>query len=187
MTIADIDTAAVDIDELRTRFRGALLRPGEEGYDEARRIWNGAIDRRPALIARCAGADDVVAAVRFARERELAVSVRGGGHAVAGHAVCDAGLMIDLSLMKAVRVDPAARIARAAGGVLWGELDRATQPFGLATTGGIISHTGVAGLTLGGGLGHLMRKHGLTVDNLRAVELVTADGDRMRVDDDTEP
>jgi len=175
------------IDDLRTRFRGALLRPGEEGYDEARRIWNGAIDRRPALIARCAGADDVAEAVRFARERDLPVSVRGGGHAVAGHAVCDGGLMIDLSLMKAISVDPGTRTARAAGGVLWGELDRATQQFGLATTGGIISHTGVAGLTLGGGLGHLMRKHGLTVDNLRAVELVTADGDRMRVDDDTEP
>jgi FAD/FMN-containing dehydrogenase len=177
----------LDIAGLRARFRGALLRPGEEGYDEARRVWNGAIDRHPALIARCAGADDVVHAVRFARDRELAVSVRGGGHAVAGHAVCDGGVMIDLSLMKAVRVDPEARVARAAGGLLWSELDRATQPFGLATTGGIISHTGIGGLTLGGGLGHLMRKHGLTVDNLVAVELVTADGDRLRAEADTEP
>jgi FAD/FMN-containing dehydrogenase len=175
------------IRELRGRFRGALLRPGEEGYDEARRIWNGAIDRYPALIARCAGADDVAEAVRFARERELELSVRGGGHAVAGHAVCDGGLMLDLSLMKAVHVDPAARTVRAAGGLLWGELDRATAPHGLATTGGIISHTGIGGLTLGGGLGHLMRKHGLTVDNLRAVELVTADGERIRVDAETEP
>jgi hypothetical protein len=175
------------IDGLRGQFRGALLRPGEEGYDEARRIWNGGIDRYPALIARCAGADDVVTAVRFAREHDLLVSVRGGGHAVAGHAVCDDGLMIDLSLMKAVRVDPEARNAWAAGGMLWGELDRATQPFGLATTGGIISHTGIGGLTLGGGLGHLMRKHGLTVDNLRAVELVTADGEQMRVDAASEP
>src|SRR6266511_5863678 len=133
MDVEPIDPKAAD--ELRGRFRGALLRPGEEGYDEARRVWNGAIDRRPTLIARCAGADDVVAAVRFARERGLVVSVRGGGHAVAGHAVCDAGLMIDLSLMKAIRVDPGARTARAAGGVLWGELDRATQPMGLATTG----------------------------------------------------
>src|SRR5436190_22317228 len=175
------------IEKLRTEFRGALLRPGEEGYDESRRIWNGAIDRHPALIARCVGADDVVAAVRFAREHDLPVSVKGGGHAVAGHSVCDDGLMIDLSLMKAVRVDPAVRTARAAGGVLWGELDRATQRAGLATTGGIISHTGIAGLTLGGGLGHLMRKHGLTVDNLVSVDLVTAEGERVHVDADTEP
>jgi FAD/FMN-containing dehydrogenase len=175
------------VEKLRVRFRGALLRPGEEGYDEARRIWNGAIDRRPALIARCAGTDDVLEAVRFARERDLLVSVRGGGHAVAGHAVCDGGLMIDLSLMKSIRVDPDARTARAAGGVLWAELDRATQRFGLATTGGIISHTGIAGLTLGGGLGHLMRKHGLTVDNLCAVDLVTAKGEQLHVNAETEP
>jgi FAD/FMN-containing dehydrogenase len=173
--------------ELRGRFRGALLRPGEEGYDEARRIWNGAIDRRPALIARCAGADDVAVAVRFAREHDLPLSVRGGGHAVAGHAVCQDGLMIDLSLMKAVRVDPAAGTARAAGGLLWRELDAATQQFGLATTGGIIGHTGIGGLTLGGGLGHLMRRRGLTVDNLLAVDLVTADGEPLRADAETEP
>lgn len=176
-----------DAETLRARFRGALLRPGEEGYEEARRVWNGAIDRRPALVARCAGADDVVEAVRFARERELPVSVRGGGHAVAGHAVCDGGLMIDLSLMKSIRVDPQARTARAAGGVLWAELDRATQRFGLATTGGIISHTGIGGLTLGGGLGHLMRKHGLTVDNLLSVDLVTSDAERMHVDGESGP
>jgi len=173
--------------ELRARFRGALLRPGEEEYDEARRVWNGAIDRRPALIARCVGADDVVEAVRFARERELLVSVKGGGHAVAGHAVCDDGLMIDLSLMKAIAVDPQRRKARAAGGLLWSEFDKATQRAMLATTGGVISHTGVAGLTLGGGLGHLMRKHGLTVDNLLSVDLVTADGERIHVDAQTEP
>jgi FAD/FMN-containing dehydrogenase len=177
----------IDTRGLRTDFRGALLRPGEEGYEEARRIWNGAIDRRPALIARCAGADDVVTAVRFAREHDLLVSVRGGGHAVAGHAVCDDGLMIDLSLMKAVAVDPSGHTARAAAGLLWSDLDKATQRHGLATTGGIISHTGIAGLTLGGGLGHLMRKHGLTVDNLRAADLVTADGSRLHVDADTEP
>jgi FAD/FMN-containing dehydrogenase len=172
---------------LRTRFRGALLRPGEEGYDETRRVWNGAIDRRPALIARCVGSDDVIEAVRFGREHDLLVSVRGGGHAVAGHGVCDDGLMIDLSLMKATRVDPGARTVRAAGGLLWSEFDRATQRFGLATTGGVISHTGVAGLTLGGGLGHLMRRFGLTVDNLRSVDLVTADAQVMRVDADVEP
>jgi FAD/FMN-containing dehydrogenase len=178
---------AARVATLRTRFRGALLRPGEEGYEETRRVWNGAIDRRPALIARCVGSDDVVEAVRFAREHDLLLSVRGGGHAVAGHAVCDSGLMIDLSLMKAARVDPGARTVRAAGGLLWSELDRATQRFGLATTGGIISHTGVAGLTLGGGLGHLMRRFGLTVDNLLAVDLVTADGGMLRVDAEVEP
>jgi len=190
MSVGEIGTRTIDaagFANLRARFRGALLRPGEEGYDEARRIWNGAIDRRPALIARCAGADDVVAALGFAREHELLVSVRGGGHAVAGHAVCDDGLMMDLSLMKAVFVDPAARTARAAGGVLWSELDRATQRHALSTTGGIISHTGIAGLTLGGGLGHLMRKLGLTVDSVRAVDLVTADGGQLRVDADSEP
>ena len=175
------------IDKLRKEFRGALLRPGEEGYDQARRVWNGAIDRRPWLIARCAGADDVVAAVRFARERDLPVSVRGGGHAVAGHAVVDDGVMIDLSLLKAIVVDPVAGTARAAGGVLLGELDRATQRFGLATASGIESTTGIAGLTLGGGLGHLMRKYGQTVDNLLSVDLVTADGTRMHVDAGTEP
>jgi FAD/FMN-containing dehydrogenase len=182
---APIDTSAVAA--LRGAFRGALLAPGEEGYDEVRRIWNGAIDRRPALIARCAGADDVVTAVRFARERDMLISIRGGGHAVAGHAVCDGGLMIDLSLMKKVRVDPETRTARAAGGVLWREFDLATQAFGLATTGGIISHTGIAGLTLGGGLGHLMRKHGLTVDNLLSVDLVTADGERIHISAESEP
>jgi FAD/FMN-containing dehydrogenase len=172
---------------LRERFRGALLRPGEEGYDEARRVWNGAVDRRPALIARPAGADDVATAVRFAREHDLPVSVRGGGHSVAGHGVGDGVVMIDLSLLKAVRVDPAARTARAAGGVLLGELDRATQRFGLAAPSGIVSHTGIGGLTLGGGLGHTMRKFGLTVDNLRSVDLVTADGEAIHVDAWTEP
>jgi FAD/FMN-containing dehydrogenase len=131
MSIDDTATAA-----LRSRFRGALIRPGEEGYEEARRVWNGAVDRRPGLIARCAGADDVVAAVRFARDHDLEISVRGGGHSIAGLSVCDGGLMIDLSLMKAIRLDPASQTVQAAGGVLWGELDRATQPAGLATTEG---------------------------------------------------
>ncbi|HLE99850.1 MAG TPA: FAD-binding oxidoreductase [Gaiellaceae bacterium] len=190
MAVGEIEgtrVAETALRELRERFRGALLRPGEEGYDEARRIWNGAIDRRPALIARCAGADDVVEAVRFARQHDLLVSVRGGGHSIAGHSVCDGGLVIDLSLMKAARVDPESRTVKAAGGLLWSELDRATQPFGLAVTGGVISHTGIGGLTLGGGLGHLMRKHGLTVDNLLAVDLVTADGEQLRVDAESEP
>src|SRR5687767_4609286 len=146
------------VETLREQFRGALLRPSEEGYDEARRIWNGAIDRHPALIARCAGADDVVTAVRFAREHDLLLSVRGGGHAVAGHAVCDGGLMIDLSLMTGVRVNPVTQTARAQGGCLQRQVDRETQAFGLAVTGGIVSHTGIGGLTLGGGIGWLMRK-----------------------------
>ncbi|MET7458421.1 FAD-binding oxidoreductase [Streptomyces sp. NPDC005574] len=173
--------------QLRSQFRGALLLPTQEGYEEARRVWNGIIDRRPALIARCAGKDDVVEAVRFARNQDLLISVKGGGHAVAGHAVCDDGIMIDLSLMKTVSVDGQTHSARAAGGLLWSEFDKATQDHGLATTGGIISHTGIAGLTLGGGLGHLMRKHGLTVDNLLSVDLVTADAQRVHVDADTEP
>jgi FAD/FMN-containing dehydrogenase len=187
MSSVETEPERIDVAELRPRFRGALLRPGEEGYDDARRVWNGAIDRRPALIARCAGADDVAEAVRFAREHGLPVSVRGGGHSIAGHSVCDGGLMIDLSLMRSVRVDAGRQLARVAGGALWSDVDRACAPHGLATTGGIISHTGVGGLTLGGGLGHLMRQHGLTVDNLLAVELVTADGERLRVDTDADP
>lgn len=180
-----IDTTLVG--QLRTQLRGTLLRPDEEGYHESRRVWNGAIDRRPALIARCAGADDVVTAVRFARQYDLEVAVRGGGHSIAGHSVCDGGLMIDLSNMKAITVDPQAQTATAAGGVVFGELDRATQAHGLATTGGVISHTGIGGLTLGGGLGHLMRKHGLTVDNLRAVDLVTPDGELRHVTEQSDP
>ena len=176
-----------DFEGLRRRFRGALLRPREEGYDEARRVWNGSIDRRPGLIARCAGADDVQEAIRFARDRDLPISVRGGGHSVSGHAVRDDGLMIDLSLLKSISVDPAARVARAAGGVLWSEIDLATGRYGLATTGGSISSTGIGGVTLCGGFGHLMRRHGLTVDNLRAVDLVTADGKQLHVDDAGEP
>jgi len=172
---------------LRARFRGALLRPGEEGYDEGRRVWNGAIDRHPALIARCAGADDVVEAVRFGRDHEVPLSVRGGGHSIAGHGVVDGGLMIDLSLMKAASVDPASRTARAAGGLLWADLDRATQRHALAVTGGIISHTGIGGLTLGGGLGHLMRTFGLTVDSLTGAEVVTADGETIRADAERDP
>ena len=141
--MATIERSALE--ELRGQFRGALLQPDEEGYYEVRRVWNGAIDRYPALIARCAGADDVATAMRFARERNLLVSVRGGGHAVAGHAVCDGGLMIDLSLMTAIRVDPVAGTVRASGGVLWSELDRATQQFGLATTGGVSATPGSVG------------------------------------------
>jgi FAD/FMN-containing dehydrogenase len=178
--------SAVD-EELGGSFRGELLLPTSPGYDAARRIWNGAIDRRPACIARCLGVADVVAAVRFAREHELEIAVRGGGHNVAGTAVCDDGVVIDLSAMRAVWVDPAGRTAWVQGGALWGDVDRETQAHGLATTGGIIGHTGVAGLTLGGGLGFLMRKHGLAVDNLLAAEVVTADGSVLRASADEYP
>ena len=170
-----------------TGFAGDLVAPGDEGYDEARKVWNGAIDRRPALIARCRSADDVVAALRHARERDLVVAVRGGGHGVAGLAVCDDGLVIDLSPMRGIAVDPAARTARAQAGVLWGELDAATQEHGLATVGGIVTHTGIAGLTLGGGIGWLMRRYGATVDNLLGAEVVTADGEIVRASDDEHP
>lgn len=166
---------------------GRLLVSGDDGYDDARTIWNRTIDRRPALIARCANADDVVAAVRFAREHDLLISVRGGGHNVTGNAVCDGGLMIDLSPMKEARGDPARRRLLAEPGLTWGELDTATQRHGLATTGGIISSTGVPGLTLGGGHGWLMRKHGLACDNLVGADVVTADGTRIRASADEHP
>jgi FAD/FMN-containing dehydrogenase len=165
---------------LSRHFRGDLIRPGDARYEAGRRIWNGAIDRRPGLIARCTAAADVGAAVGFARDRDLVVAVRGGGHNVAGTAVCDGGIVIDLSPMKGMWIDPRARVARAQPGVLWGELDRETQAFGLATPGGIVSHTGIAGLTLGGGLGWLMRRHGLTADNLLSADVVTADGALVR-------
>jgi FAD/FMN-containing dehydrogenase len=159
---------------------GQLLREGDAGYDEARRVWNGMIDRRPALIARCRNADDVVQAVNLARSRGLQVSVRGGDHSTAGTAVCDGGVMIDLSPMKALHIDPASRTARVEPGLRWHEVDEAAQVHGLATTGGTVSDTGVAGLTLGGGLGWLAGRHGLTCDNLIAAELVTAEGQRLR-------
>jgi FAD/FMN-containing dehydrogenase len=175
------------ISTLADSFTGALLTPGDAGYDEARRVWNGAIDRHPALIARCGNVADVVAALRHARERGLVVAVRGGGHGVAGLAVCDDGVVIDLSAMRGIAVDPATRTARAQAGVLWGELDAATQEHGLATVGGIVTHTGIAGLTLGGGIGWLMRRYGSTVDNLLAAEVVTADGDVLRASAEEEP
>jgi FAD/FMN-containing dehydrogenase len=154
--------------DLRMRIAGDVLEPGNAGYDEARRIWNGDIDRRPRFIARCADAADVAEAVRFARDRELLATVRGGGHGISGHAVCDDGLLIDLSSMTAVRVDQTSRAARVQGGCLQGQVDEAAQGFGLAVTGGVVSHTGIGGLTLGGGIGWLMRKQGLAADNLRS-------------------
>lgn len=165
-------------------FEGDVLTSSSEGYDEARAVWNGAIDRRPGLIARCRHPADVAAAIRHARERDLALAVRGGGHGVAGHAVCDGGLVLDLSPMKKVRVDIGGRRATAGPGVLWGELDRETQTFGLAVTGGVVTHTGISGLTLGGGLGWLMRKHGLSADSLLEAEVVTADGDLVRANEE---
>ncbi len=161
---------------LQSSFRGELLLPGSAEYDTARSIWNAMVDKRPALIARCRGAADVTAAVNFARERGHLLSVRGGGHNVAGLALCDGGVTIDLSLMRGIRVDPAARTVRAEAGVTWGELDREALAFGLATTGGMVSTTGIAGLTLGGGLGWQMARHGLASDNLLSVDIVTADG-----------
>jgi len=148
-----IDLIESAIQTFRSRLRGELLGPSDDGYDAARKVWNGMIDRRPSLIARCLGAADIMEAVRFAREDELQAAVRGGGHSVAGNAVCDGGLVIDLSPMKGLRVDPTQRTVQAQAGLKWGEFDRETQAFGLATTGGVISSTGIAGLTLGGGIG----------------------------------
>src|ERR1051325_1154765 len=157
-------------------LRGSLLRAGDNGYEVARSVWNAMIDRRPALIARPATVEDIVQAVNFAREQQLVLSVRGGGHNVAGNAVCEVGLMIDLSQFRQVSVFPDTQSARAEGGATWGVFDRAAQAHGLATTAGFVSTTGIGGLTLGGGLGWLMGEHGLTIDNLSAVDIVTADG-----------
>ena len=168
------------VDAFVAGVRGAVLREGDAGYDDARMIWNGLIDRRPALIVRCTGAADVVDAVNFAREQGLTLSVKGGGHNVAGNAVNDGGLVIDLSLMNGVYVDSATGTVRVQGGATWGDCDRETQLFGLAVPGGVVSTTGIAGLTLHGGIGHLRRKHGLSIDNLLSVDIVTADGRLQR-------
>ena len=168
-------------------FRGELIAADHAGYDAARAVWNGSIDRRPWVIARCSGAADAAAAVRFARDNDLEIAVRGGGHNVAGTAMCDDGIVVDLSAMRAVWVDPAGRTALVQGGALWGDVDHETQAHGLATTGGIVSHTGVGGVTVGGGIGWLMRKHGLTVDNLLAADVVTAEGSLVRASLDEHP
>jgi hypothetical protein len=172
---AHLDQPAVA--DLERSFRGRLVRPRDADYDAARRLWNGSIDRFPALIARCAGVADVIEAVTLARRTGMTVAVRSGGHSFPGLSSCDGGLVIDLSPMRGIRVDPRTRTARAQAGVLLGELDRETQAFGLAVPAGIVTHTGLAGLTLGGGIGWLMRKYGLTIDQLLSVDLVTADGE----------
>jgi FAD/FMN-containing dehydrogenase len=168
------------VEDLRQSLGGEAIVPGDAAYDDARRVWNGAIDRRPAIVARCTSVADVVEAVRFARSERLLTAVRGGAHSVAGHSTCDDGLVVDLSPMSAVTVDPVARRARVEGGALWRDLDAAAQEHGLGTPGGLISSTGVGGLTLGGGIGWLSRKHGLACDNLVACELVTAEGQVVR-------
>jgi FAD/FMN-containing dehydrogenase len=188
MTVAEpiaLDEAALE--ELEGSFRGRVVRPDDATYDEQRKVWNGSIDRSPALIARCAGVADVIAAVKFARRTGLPVALRGGGHSFPGLSVWDGAVLIDLGPMKGIRVDPDARTARVQAGVLWGELDHETQAFGLATTGGIVTHTGVAGLTLGGGIGWLQRKLGLTIDQLLSVDLVTAEGELVRASKSENP
>jgi FAD/FMN-containing dehydrogenase len=164
------------ISEFKSGLRGELVRPSDAGYDTARKVFNAMIDRRPEFIVRCAGVSDVIAAVNFARAQNLLVAIRGAGHNVAGSSMCDGGLVIDLSRMKSVRIDPVLRTARVEGGVTWGELNHELQSFGLAATGGFVGTTGVSGLTLGGGLGWLVRKHGLALDNLLSADVVTAEG-----------
>jgi FAD/FMN-containing dehydrogenase len=171
----------------KTSLRGALLCPGDDGYDTARTVYNAMIDRRPALIARCVGTADVITSVQFARAHHLLVSVRGGGHNVAGNAVCDGGIMLDLSPMQGIRVDPTGRTVRAEPGLTWRDFDRETQAFGLATTGGLFSTTGIAGLTLGGGLGWLNGLYGLACDNLLSADVVTADGQLLTANDTEHP
>jgi FAD/FMN-containing dehydrogenase len=172
------------LESFRDSFRGELVLPSDDTYEQTRRVWNAAIDRRPALIARCSGVVDVVRAVQFAHERELLLAVRGGGHNVAGHGSCHGGLLVDLSAMRGVSVDLAGRTATVRAGATWGDLDHETQAYGLATTGGLVSTTGIAGLTLGGGFGWLMRRHGLACDNLLSVQLVTAGGRIVRASAD---
>jgi FAD/FMN-containing dehydrogenase len=182
-TTSPFDTALSD---LADHLRGRLVRPGDADYDSSRAVWNGMHDRHPAAVARCAGTGDVLTALRFALDHELPVALRGGGHSIPGFSTCDDGMVIDLSPMHGVVVDPAARVAYAQAGATWNAFDHETQAFGLATTGGLISSTGIAGFTLGGGLGHLARPYGLACDNLLAAEMVTVDGGLVRASADDE-
>src|SRR3954454_5491904 len=175
-TISARGLGEATVQELRETVRGAVLTPADPDYAEARRVWNGAHDGRPAVIVRCSGTADVITAVGFARSNDLEIAVRGGGHSIAGFSTVEDGIVIDLSRMNEVRVDPSKRRAIVGGGAVWADVDHETQAHGLATTGGLISTTGVARFTLGGGLGWLMRKHGLACDNLVGADVVTADG-----------
>jgi FAD/FMN-containing dehydrogenase len=186
-TLAEVRLDKSAADELRRSFGGELVRPGDADYDHRRKVWNASVDRRPALIARCASVRDVVEAVRFARRTGLATAVRSGGHSLPGLSVCDDGIVIDLALMKGITVDAEARTVRAQAGVLLGELDRETQAFGLVVPAGIVTHTGLAGLTLGGGIGWTMRKFGLTIDQLLSADVVTADGEFVRASEAENP
>jgi hypothetical protein len=185
VTIAPSSDAAVE--DFRSRLRGTLLQPVDYEYDAVRTIWNAMIDRKPELIARCVSASDVITALQFGKEHKMEMTIRGGGHNVSGNCIVDGGLMIDLSQMKSIRIDPGARTAQVEPGVVWGEFDQEAQAFGLATVGGTVSHTGVAGLTLGGGFGWLAGKHGMTIDNLLSADVVTADGRLLHASQDENP
>jgi len=175
------------IQSLRSRLRGTLYQHSDKGYDQARKVWNGVIDKYPSLIVRCANVSDVMAAVTFAREHKLRVSIRGGGHNVSGSAVCDNGIVIDLSMMKSIRVDPTRKAVRVEGGATLGDIDHATQAFGLAVPMGVVSKTGIGGLALHGGMGFLTRKYGLTSDNLISADVITAEGKLITTDSQNHP
>src|SRR5579875_2651518 len=179
--------SAISADQLRARFRGDLIHPGDATYDAARKVYNAMIDKRPRLIARCVDVADVMAVVEYGRENNLLTAIRGGGHNGAGLGICDDGLVIDLSRMKGIHVDPRARTVRVEAGCVWGDVDHATHAFGMATPSGFISTTGVAGLTLGGGIGYLTRRYGLTIDNLLSVDMVLADGRFVTANDRENP
>lgn len=187
MSEATIGVQMAALASFSEAFQGEIVLPGSAGYDAARIVWNAMIDRRPAIVARCDGVDDVVSSIRFARDQDLGIAVRSGGHSVGGFSTCDEGIVIDLSLMRGVRVDPERRIAYVRGGSLLRELDEAAQEDGLACPVGVVGHTGVAGLALGGGMGRLQRRWGFSIDNMAAVELVTADGKQLRVSDEEHP